>query len=215
MKKQFTTIAGLMVITIVFLLSACAPSVTLTSWKNPKENQAISSVIVYGMFEKLEYQKPFEQTVASYLQNKGLKVIEACTILRPQVKYQKQELVRIFDSLGTDGVLIVTYTGTDKTEDYVPPTTTAYPDYYFSYYNYYSWGYPMYAPGYNVVTTGGYWTTTTVVNLRANLYHTSNSNLLWTAQIAATDPKYVDEVSMNIASQIYSDWVKNQLVKTK
>ena len=71
----------------------------------------------------------------------------------------------------------------------------------------------MYSPGYNVVTSGGYWVTTSTVNLQANLYHNHDNDLLWTASITVTDPNYIDEVASNIASNIYSDWQKNGLLK--
>ena len=45
----------LFMIALAFVLSGCSP-VTLTSWKNPKVNEQISKVIVWGMFNKLEYE---------------------------------------------------------------------------------------------------------------------------------------------------------------
>ena len=211
MKKIFSGI-GLMTIAMAFLFTACSP-VTLTSWTNPKETQKISKVAVWAMFNKLEYAKPFEQYAANLFNSKGLKSVEALSYINPDKKYELPTLEKIFDSIGADAILIVTYKGTDKTENYVPPSTTVYPDYYYNYYGYYSWGYPMYSPGYNVVTTGGYWTTTSVVNLRANLYANANNALLWTADITITDPNYVDEVSLQVASSIYTDWKNNGLIK--
>jgi len=210
--KKFTLEKGLFVVLMAFLFTSCNP-ITLTSWTNPKENEKIENVVVWAMFDKLEYQKPFEQYASNYFNSKGLKAIQSLTFIPPGHKCELSELESKFDSLGVDGILIVTYKGTDKSESYVQPTTMVYPDYYYNYYNYYSWGYPMYAPGYNVVTSGGYWVTTSTVNLKANLYHNTDNGLLWTADITITDPNYVDEVSYNIASDIYADWQKNGLLK--
>jgi hypothetical protein len=165
------------------------------------------------MFDKLEYQRPFEQYATAYLNNKGFKAMESLKFLAPGKKYDLTTLEKKFDSLGVDGILVVTYKGTDKSETYVPPSTTVYPDYYYNYYNYYDWGYPMYGPGANVVTTGGYWATTSVINLHANLYSNTDNGLLWTAEISITDPEYIDQISENIASHIYSDWQKSGLLK--
>jgi len=210
--KKITLGSAAIIILSAFLLTSCSP-VTLTSWTNPKENQKIGNVLVWAMFDKLEYQKPFEQYACNYFTNKGFKAIESLTFIPPGHKYELKELESKFDSLGIDGILIVTYKGTDKSQSYVPQSTVAYPDFYYNYYNYYSWGYPMFGPGYNVVTTGGYWVTTSTVNIQANLYHNSNNDLLWTADITVTDPNYLDEASYNIASSIYSDWQKNNLLK--
>jgi hypothetical protein len=203
---------GIAGILMAFLLTSCS-NVTLTSWTNPKGNQKISKVIVWGMFDKLEYQKPFEQYAAAYFNSRGLKAIESLDFLRPNQKYELADLEKKFDSLGADALLIVTYKSTDKSQTYIPPTTTMYPDYYYNYYNYYSWGYPMYGMGASVVTTGGYWSTTTVINLRANLYGNTDNDLLWTAEIAVDDPEYIDQVSNSIASSVFADWQKNGLLK--
>jgi len=212
MKKSLQINAALGFV-LVLILAACASPINLTSWVNPKEHEQVSKIAVWGMFDKLEYQKPFEQTVTKYLNDKGLKSVEALSFIIPGTKHDFKELESKFDSAGADGILIVTYKGTDKQDSYVPPTTTVYPDYYYNYYGYYSWGYPMYAPGANVITTGGYWVTTSVVNIRANLYANSDNTLLWTADISITDPSYIDEASYQVAGSMYADWVKNGLLK--
>jgi hypothetical protein len=213
--KIFTKVlSGPMVISFICLYS-CAPPVTLTGWKNPQKNQTVSKVVVWAMFKRLEYQKPFEEASANLLNSKGLKGMEALKFISPIKKYELPELEKIFHDAGADAVLIFNYKGVDQTKDYVQPTTTYYPDYYGSYYNYYSWGYPAYSSGYNnAVTTGGYEITTTVVNLTANLYSTSDKALLWTGEITVTDPKYVDKSASAIMRNIYSEWVKEKLVRT-
>jgi len=204
---------GLLIILIAFLFTSCN-TITLTSWTNPKENQKIGNVVVWAMFDKLEYQKPFEQYATNYFASKGFKAVESLNFIPPGQKLGLPELEKKFDSLGIDGILVITYKGTDKSESYIPPSTTVYPDYYYNYYNYYNWGYPMYGMGANVVTTGGYWVSTSVVNLHANLYSNSNNGLIWTAEISIDDPQYIDQVSYQVAAQMYADWAKNGLLKT-
>jgi len=214
MKNRFVLSLGVMAVAGAFILSGCSP-VTLTSWKNPKVNEQISKVVVWGMFNKLEYEKPFEDAMVSYLNAKGMMAMSALDFLDPNVKYEYPELERIIDSVGADGILIFAYKGTDKEKDYVPPSTSIYPDYYYNYYGYYNWYYPYYGPGYNVVTTGGYWTTTTIVNLTANLYGNKKDELLWTAQVSITDPEYLDSSATDIARSVYQDWLKNGILKFK
>jgi len=211
MKRTLLS-APVLALMLILLFSGCSP-VSMTSWVNPKEHEQVSKIAVWGMFDKLEFQKPFEQTVTKYLNDKGLKAIEALSIIAPNKKYQLAELETRFDSAGADGILIVNYKGTDKEHNYVPPTTSVYPDFYYNYYNYYSWGYPYWSPGATVVTTGGYWVTTSVVNITANLYANSDNTLLWSADISITDPAYIDEASYQIAGTMYADWEKNGLLK--
>ncbi len=212
MKKQNFLSLGVIVILAAFVIAGCTP-VTLTSWKNPKENEQISKVLVWGMFRKLEYEKPFEDAMVKYFNEKGLKAISALDVLDPKVKYEYEELERIIDSIGADAAVIFAYKGTDEQKDYVPPSTSIYPDYYMNYYGYYNYYYPYYGPGYNVVTTGGYWTTTTIVNLTANLYGNKKDELLWTASVSITDPNYIDEAGTAIAKSVYQDWLKENILK--
>ena len=212
MKKMMYA-PGLLVVLVAFFFTSCN-TITLTSWTNPKEHQKIGNVVVWAMFDKLEYQKPFEQYATNYFVSKGFKAEESLNFIPPGQKLGLQELEKKFDSLGIDGILVITYKGTDKSENYIPPTTTVYPDFYYNYYNYYNWGYPMYGMGSNVVTTGGYWVSSSVVNLHANLYSNANNGLIWTAEISINDPQYIDQVSYQIAAQMYADWVKNGLLKT-
>ncbi|MFZ4572272.1 MAG: hypothetical protein ACOYM0_14170 [Bacteroidales bacterium] len=210
MKNSLLSVTALFA--LLLILGGCSP-ITLTSWTNPKENIQVSRIAVWGMFDKLEYQKPFEQAMCNYLNSKGLKSMEALSFIAPGTKYALAQLESKFDSAGADGILIVNYKNTDKSQNYVPPTTMVYPDFYYNYYNYYSWGYPYYGGGADVVTTGGYWVTTSVVNLTANLYANSDNALLWTADISVQDPTYIDQVSFELAGTIYADWVKNALLK--
>jgi len=211
MKKQTIFMTGFGILAL-FLITACSP-VTVTSWKNPKITDQISKVVVWGMFNKLEYEKPFEDGMTQYFNEKGLKAIAALDFINPNVKYDYSRMETLVDSLGADAIVIFVYKGTDKSQDYVPPTTTVFPDYYYNYYGFYNWYYPYYAPGYNVVTTGGYWVTTTTVNLSANLYENKTDALIWSASVTITDPQYVDQAGIDIARSIYQDWVKNDILK--
>ncbi|MEI6436771.1 MAG: hypothetical protein WCP32_18250 [Bacteroidota bacterium] len=212
MKKSML-VPGALLILVAFMFTSCGSSITLTSWTNPKEKEKIGNVVIWAMFDKLEYQKPVEQYATAYFNNKGFKAMESLKFISPGKKYQLNDLEKKFDSLGVDGILVISYKSTDKSESYVPQTTMVYPDYYYNYYNYYNWGYPMYGYGANVVTSGGYWSTTSTINLHANLYANSNNDLIWTAEIAVTDPEYIDEVTTRVAAEMLADWQKNNLLK--
>lgn len=211
---------ALLAVIAAFVLTSCGSSVTLTSWKNPANNTQISKVVVMPLFEKLEYMKPFEQSMCSYFQTKGLKSLGSLDFLNPNIKYPIDDIKKKCDSLGADAILVFIYKGTDKTDNYVPPTT-----YYTGGYGGY-WGGGYWGGGYyggyygggmyggGVVSTGGYWATTSIVNLTANLYVKGSKDPLWTSQIQVTDPNYVDQAAVTIAGYIYGDWQKNNMLKS-
>ncbi len=97
--KKVTLGTASFVVLMAFLLTSCNP-ITLTSWTNPKENQQIRNVVVWAMFDKLEYQKPFEQYATNYFNSKGLKSIQSLSFIAPGHKFELKELESKFDSLG-------------------------------------------------------------------------------------------------------------------
>lgn len=204
-----------MAIIAVFVITSCSPPVTLTSWKNPANNSQISKVVVIPLFQKLEFMKPFEQSMDAYFNKQGLKAIGSLDFLNPNIKYSLPDIKKKCDSLGADAILVFAYQGTDKSESYVPPTTYVTGG-FGGYWGGGYWGGGFYGSGLygtDVVTTGGYWATTSVVNLKASLYTKSSKDALWTANITVTNPNYVDQSAVSIAQNIYSDWQKNNLLK--
>lgn len=194
-----------------FLLQSCQAPSTLTSWKNPDIKGQVSKVVVMPLFEKLEYLKPFEQTMVTSFNNKGLKAAGSLEFLNPTTKYPIDVIKHRCDSLGADAILIFIYQGADKSESYVPPTTY-YSGGYGGYGGYWGGGY-WGGYGTTVTTTGGYWTTNVVLNLTAKLYVKGSKDPVWTGEIKIPNPEYIDQVASNIAQNIYVDWKKENLIK--
>lgn len=215
MKKNHF-LPALAVILTAFVFSACSP-VTMTSWHNPKAaaDFKVQTMVIWAMFDKMAYERPFEETVAEYLNGKGLKVIPALNLLEPKKQYQDAELKEIFTKAGANCALIFSYEGTEKTETYVPGTTTVYPSYYYNYYNYYNHAYPGYWGSGTVVTTPGYTATTTTVYLVANLYASKDDGLVYTAAIEVTDPDNIQASAYEIAKQLYADWKRIKAASKK
>ncbi len=211
---------GLLAVVAAFIFNSCGSPVTLTSWKNPDNKSQISNVVIMPLFDKLEYMKPFEQSMDAYFERQGLKCIGSLDFLNPNIKYPLDDIKRKCDSIGADGILVFKYTGTDKTQSYVPPTTYVTGG-YGGYWGGGYWGGGYYGGGYyggvgyygDAVSTGGYWTTTSVINLEASLYTKGSKDALWTAQITITDPQYIDQASVSIAQDIFADWQKYGLLK--
>jgi hypothetical protein len=209
-QKSFSV---LLLVIVAAVINSCAPSVTMTTWKNPADNTKLNKIAILPLFDKLEYTKPFEQYMCAYFNSKGIKSIGSLEFLNPNIKYPIADIKHKCDSLGADAILVFYYKGTDKTESYVPETTYVTGG-YGGYWGGGYWGGYYGAPYYGGVTsTGGYWTTTSVVNLEACVYtRVSKKEGMWSATIQVTDPQYIDQISDNIAKDIYADWQKNNLV---
>jgi hypothetical protein len=106
----------------------------------------------------------------------------------------------------------------DQTKEYVPETTYVSGGFGGSWGGgYYGGYYGGYAPYYGttVSTTGGYWSTTSVIHLKANLYTHASKSSVWTGEITVTDPTYVDEAAVSIARDIYGDLNRQNMLKGK
>ncbi len=204
--KKYCYIPVLASFLLAMILSSCS-NVTLISWKSPKAGQfKLKSMVVWALFDKKENEGPFEQTVVDFLNKKGVKAISAMTLLNPMKKYEKEDLVNIFKEAGANCVLLIKYQGTDTTGTYVPGSATVIPSYYNSYYNFYSYAYPGYWGGGMVVETPGYWSTSTTVNLIANLYASGEDGLIYSGELQITDPVSVPSSAQEVAQRLYTDW---------
>lgn len=199
-------------ISAAILLHACQSMVTLTSWKNPNDATVINKVVIFPLFNKLEYTQPFEQSVINYFEAQGIKCLGSLDFLNPTVTYTTKEVVSKIDSLGYDGVLVFNYLGTDKSQSYVPPTYEG--GWGAGYWGGPYWGGGFYGDGYwdSGVVSGGYWVTTSTVNLKASLYVKDSHEAIWTGEITVTDPNYVDKAATIIAHDLYNNWVKDHIV---
>ena len=210
-KNQFLLLA----LVAAFFLTSCGSSITMTTWKNPANNTQLSKVVIMPMFEKIENMKPFEQAMTTYFNSKGLKSIGSLEFLNPNVKYPIADIKHMCDSLGADGILVFIYKGSDKSESYVPETTYVTGG-YGGYWGGGYWGGNYYGGAYygGVVSTGGYWVSSSVVNLKANLYVKGSKDAIWTSEISVSDPQYVDQAAYTLAGYIYGDWKKNNVLKS-
>ncbi|MEI6899795.1 MAG: hypothetical protein WCL00_07955 [Bacteroidota bacterium] len=213
--KPVKILFSLAILATTFFLLSCSSNITMTGWKNPADNTKLSKILVMPYFEKLEFSKPFEQSMCSYFNSKGLKSMGSLELLNPNIKYSIESIKRKCDSLGIDAILYFSYQGTDKSQEYVPPTTYVSGGYGYGGY----WGGGYWGGGYYGTTyasTGGYWMTTKVVNLHATLFtRTSQKEGMWTAEIAITDPQYVDQSAYSLAQYIYSEWNKDGMIAQK
>ena len=202
--KKITLAAGIAVSIALMLLISCSSPISLTSWKDPNDHSKISRVVVIPLFSKLEYVKPFEQSMCAYFNQQGLKALGSLDFLSPTQTYTMEQVKQKIDSLGADAVLIFKYTGTDKEANYVPAT------YYGGWGGGWGWGGGFYGGG---VYSGGYWSTTSTVNIKSVLYNVKkNDGAIWTAEISVTDPQYVDQSALQLSQKIYADWVSSGMI---
>jgi hypothetical protein len=190
--KKITLIFAVLLCTATLLFVSCSTPVGLTSWKNPQASNQISKILVMALFDKLTYSQPFEDQMAAYFTSQNLKSIKSQDVISPTQQHTGAEIQTIVDSLGADGILMISFKGKD-----VSINSTG--GYYGGYRGWYGGG-------------GQVWTTSTF-NLRAQLYDVKKDVLLWSADLTVTDPNDITSTAIQVSKAIFADWLKNNLLK--
>jgi hypothetical protein len=194
------------------LLNSCVTPVSMNTWKNPEYKSQVSKVVIMPVFGNVDNIKTFENTMVMCFNNYGLKGIGSLEFLDFNTTYPINVIKHRCDSLGADAILLFNYKGTEKSESYIPPTNY-YMDGYGGYGGYWGGGY---WGGYSgVMTTGGYWTSNTVVSLQAKLYVKDSKDAVWTADIEVTNAQELDKAANNIGIDIISSWQKAKILKSE
>jgi hypothetical protein len=191
MKKSVLFTAFSMLAAALLIVS-CSTPVGLTSWKNPEAKGTISKIVVLGIFDKMSIVQPVEEQAAAYFNAHNLPTVQALNIMNPFQQYSKEALKAKLDSVGADGIVIMTYKSTDVNVNYSP-------GFYGGYRGY--WG-----GGGNLYVDKTY-------NLRAMLYGIQNDVLLWSGDLTVTDPNDATSAAQQVAQAIFNDWVAKGLLK--
>jgi hypothetical protein len=148
--------------------------------------------VVLALFDKLTYTQPFEEQLATYFNSQNLKSKKALDFMDPTTQYTNEQLNRKLDSVGADGLLLISYKGKD-----VSVSTTG--GFYGGYRGWYGGGGQVY--------------TTSTFNVSAKLYIVKNDKLIWTADMQLTDPNDVASSAKQVAQAIIKDWAAKNMLK--
>lgn len=181
------------IVAMAFLTQSCSTPVSLTSWKNPETQAKVSKLLVMGVFDKMDVIQPVENQCQSFYNSKGLPTIKALDCMNPFQQYTKDQLKAKLDSLGADGFLLVTYKSTDVN---VSSFNTG--GFYGGYRGYWGGGSQIYIDK--------------TYNFRAMLYTVKGDALMWSGDLAITDPNDNNSAALQMAQAMYNDWVAKGLL---
>lgn len=213
MKTLALYLTTLLIAAAAIPASSQAP-IKLTATVNPHDTTKLSTVVVMPLFETVDNITPFEKSMVSYFNRRGLKAVGSLEFLDPGIKYPIDAIKHKCDSLGADAILVITYEGSAKTSKYIAPTS------YYSgadgnFGGYWGDGYWGGYYGGTTMTVGGTWAEGALVYLTGKLYTRASKEPLWTGEIDLNNPKYIDEAGNITAQAVYSDWKTQQLLKKK
>jgi hypothetical protein len=190
--KKITILFAALILAATVLIVSCSTPVGLTSWKNPQVSSQMSKIMVMALFDKLTYSQPFEAQLVSYFNSQNLTSIKSQDVLAPFQQHTSAEIQGKLDSLGADGLLLVSIQSKD-----VSINQTG--GFYGGYRGWYGGGGQVY--------------TTNTYNLRAQLYDVKKDVMIWSGDLTVTDPTDINASALQVAKAVFADWVKNNLLK--
>ena len=122
----------------LILLSGCASTDLINSWRDPEFNGKLTSLVVVGVSKQAAVRRIFEDAFAQQLRSKGIRAVPSYTLIPQDGPIDEQRLRAAVESANTDGVIItrlvdirskvtVMYPG--------PPIAPYYGPYYYGYYS--------------------------------------------------------------------------------
>lgn len=202
---------------LVLLVTACGPSVDVTgSWKNPeaKPVQEYNKVMVNAMVANEQTKRALEDAIENQLEAIGVTSTKGHelfpTMFTDRFNNDKDEMLQKIQETDNDAILTVSLLDKETETRYVQGTGGPYRpmgtySWYGSFWGYHDYYYPM-------VYDPGYYTTTKVYYIEANLYDAENERLVWSAQTETYDPAELDEFSENFADAIVSQLNDEELI---
>lgn len=206
--KAYLKLPVLFVLGILLFTSCSSSRTTISaSWSNPESGpKQFNNIMVLALAENVSSRGTAEQAVVDELTKNGFNAVQGLSIISPdqmrQLDDRQEEARELLADAGIDGAIVIRVLDVKEDERWVPGHTTTYPSFGYPYYGgfYGYWGH-----SYNVVSTPGYYASTTSVFLESNLYDIKTDELLWSAQSVSEDPESVKNLSRQFSQVIVKD----------
>jgi len=210
MNVNFRNFFALFILTSLTLsIQSCRPAVEVVGeWSNPdaKPTGDIDKILVTAMVSDQRAKNAFEEEVESELEKYQVQAVTGAavfpTMFTENVKMKREELMEKVAKTNSDAILTMSILDKETRSRYVPGNNPYQPvatySYYNTYYGYYNYYYPtVYDPG--------YYTTTSVYYMEANLYDAESEKLLWSVQSKLYDPEQLASFSGQFSQKVIDE----------
>lgn len=192
-------------------------------WKKPGyTGKKFSKILVVAISNDQVKRTIVENAIVNELGKNKINAISGSIVLdysSLEIEKGKLDSAKITDvknkleSLGYDGVIVVSLLDVKEKTNYVPGmtyTTGFYPyGGMYPYRGFYGYWYSTY----NVVHTPGYYVNTTYFYLEARLFDLTNDELLWSVQTSTSNPADIKDFAASYAHAVVSDAINNKVIR--
>ena len=202
---------GVLLISMVLLLSSCANTKISQSWVDPEHKKSYNDLLIIGIGESEQNRRAYE---SYFVEELGVQKIEAeasYKLIKSDKKIDRETVTKAIDGLEIDGVIVTHLTNVDEETIYRPSM-----DYMPMYGGGYYGGMYSYYPHVNsYVSRPGYYTTHETYTLETNLYDVESEELVWSARSRTFSPESVQEVIVDLTKLLIKDLDEKNLIKKK
>lgn len=88
------------------LVSGCASTELVNSWRDPDYAESVTSLVVLGVSKQASVRRVFEDEFATQLRTRGIRAIPSYTLIADDGPLDEGSLRAAIESANTDGVII-------------------------------------------------------------------------------------------------------------
>ena len=186
MKTRF-----LILFCIVLILSGCATTEVIDTWKDDSQVQKFKKIYVLGVIKEPGSRRMVEYRLLDILKTAGVEAHATIDIFPNVDQIDKNAAVTFIKENGVDGVMVVRLVDKKQETVYTPGETYIYGGYGDRYMG--GW-YGYYGGGYQVMSTPGYTTEYLISTVESTIFSTDENVRVWSTVTETSETSVVEAI---------------------
>ncbi len=192
---------------ILLSLSACRTTNLVESWVDPTyQAPPLKKILVIGIIKNQKNRYKFEDEFAKLITTESRTGIASYTLLADLEKSgTKENVLKIIEETGADGVMIVTTHGLISMQRTTPGS-----------YDYVGGGngmYGYYNSSYAVIYNQGHTITDTLLRIDTKLFNAASEKIIWSGKTESFNPESAMEVINDLERLVIRDMRKSGVIQ--
>lgn len=176
----------------VLLLTSCASTEVMNTWKDETQNQQFTNVLVVAVNKTPAYRTLIENELVNIIKTSGIDAKSAAAILPNTDLTDEATASSAIQNTGADSVMVVRLVDITKEQVYTPGTTYVQGT-NFSRYNKGWHGY--YNSGYRVTETPAYYSEYNVSTVETAIFDTATNKRVWSTITSTAEVREIDTIN--------------------
>jgi len=190
MKKRI-----LLLLMAGLLLTGCATTEVLDTWKDDSQTEKITTVFVLAVIKEPAYRNLVENKLVNVFKETGVTAYPTHLYFPQADQIDEAAAAAVIKEKGVDGVMVVSLVDTKNETVYTPGTTYIENDYGGRYNR--GW-YGYYGRGYRVVSTPGYTTEYNISTVESTIFNPNTKKRVWSTLTQTSETTVPDAINSYI-----------------